>query len=171
MRAQHSLEVQALDRSQNKIIEKGKLASLDNQIDTTTGTLKLRAIFSNKDQSLFPNQFVNTRLLVKTLSNVVLVASSAVQHNGTQAFVWAIENGQAQMVNVVTGVTDNNMTQVTGIGAGTLVANGSFEKLTPGAKVIPPAAPSEAGHQTGASGKKAKGSPTSAATAPGSPAP
>jgi multidrug efflux system membrane fusion protein len=171
MRAQHSLEVQALDRSQNKIITKGKLASLDNQIDTTTGTLKLRALFTNQNQVLFPNQFVNTRLLVKTLTNVVLVASSAVQHNGTQAFVWAIENGQAQMVNVVTGVTDNNMTQVTGIGAGILVANGSFEKLTPGAKVIPPAAPSETGRQPGGSGKKNKGSPTSAATAPGSPAP
>jgi multidrug efflux system membrane fusion protein len=171
MRAQHSLEVQALDRAQNKIIDKGKLASLDNQIDTTTGTLKLRAMFTNQNQSLFPNQFVNTRLLVKTLSNVVLVASSAVQHNGTQAFVWAVENGQAQIVNVVTGVTDNNMTQVEGIGAGTVVANGSFEKLTPGAKVIPPTAPGETGRQSGASSKKAKSNPTAAPTSPGSPAP
>jgi len=171
MRAQHSLEVQALDRSQNKIIDKGKLASLDNQIDTTTGTLKLRALFTNQNQSLFPNQFVNTRLLVKTLSNVVLVASSAVQHNGTQAFVWAVENGQAQIVNVVTGVTDNNMTQVEGIAAGTVVANGSFEKLTPGSKVIPPAAPGETGRQSGASSKKAKSNPTAAPTSPGSPAP
>jgi multidrug efflux system membrane fusion protein len=120
---------------------------------------------------LFPNQFVNTRLLVKTLSNVVLVASSAVQHNGTQAFVWAVENGQAQIVNVVTGVTDNNMTQVEGIGAGTVVANGSFEKLTPGAKVIPPTAPGETGRQSGASSKKAKSNPTAAPTSPGSPAP
>jgi multidrug efflux system membrane fusion protein len=171
MHAQRSLEVQALDRSQNKIITKGKLASLDNQIDTTTGTLKLRAMFTNQDQVLFPNQFVNTRLLVKTLSNVVLVASSAVQHNGTQAFVWAVENGQAQIVNVVTGVTDNNMTQVEGIAAGTVVANGSFEKLTPGAKVIPPAAPGEGARQSGASGKKTRGNPNSAPTKPGSPAP
>ncbi len=135
-----ALEVQALDRSQNRLISKGKLATLDNQIDTSTGTLKLRATFTNQNESLFPNQFVNTRLLVKTLYNVILVPSSTVQHNGTQAFVWAVENGQAQMKNVVTGVTDNNLTQVEGIGAGTVVANGSFEKLTPGSKIIAPAA-------------------------------
>jgi membrane fusion protein, multidrug efflux system len=171
MRGHASLEVQALDRSQNKIISKGRLATVDNQIDTTTGTVKLRAVFNNQNQGLFPNQFVNTRLLVKTLYNVVLVASSAVQHNGTQAFVWAVENGQAQMVNVVTGVTDNNMTQVEGIAAGTVVANGSFEKLTPGSKVIPPAAPGEAGRQTGSSTRKTKSSPNSSPTKPGSTAP
>jgi multidrug efflux system membrane fusion protein len=138
---------------------------VDNQIDTSTGTVKLRAMFSNQNQGLFPNQFVNTRLLVKTLYNVVLVASSAVQHNGTQAFVWAVENGQAQIVNVVTGVTDNNMTQVEGIAAGTVVANGSFEKLTPGSKVIPPVAP---GAQNGASTTKSRSNPNSSPTKPGS---
>jgi membrane fusion protein, multidrug efflux system len=148
-----SLEVQALDRSQNRLISKGKLATLDNQIDTATGTLKLRATFTNQNESLFPNQFVNTRLLVRTLYNVVLVPSSTVQHNGTQAFVWAVENGQAQIKNVVTGVTDNNLTQVEGIGAGTVVANGSFEKLTPGSKIVAPA-PSEAPAQPGQHGGK-----------------
>ena len=60
----------------------GKLESTDNQIDTTTGTLKLRAVFDNKDNALFPNQFVNARLLLQTLHNVVLIPSSAIQHNG-----------------------------------------------------------------------------------------
>lgn len=166
-----SLEVQALDRAQNTIISKGKLATVDNQIDTTTGTVKLRATFGNWNEALFPNQFVNTRLLVQTLYNVVLVPSSAVQHNGTQAFVWAVENGQAQMQNVVTGITDNNMTQVTGIGAGTVVANGSFEKLTPGSKIVAPAAPGGAGQRTGASTSKNRKKPSSSPTKPGNAAP
>jgi membrane fusion protein, multidrug efflux system len=156
-----SLEVQALDRSQNKLISKGKLATLDNQIDTTTGTLKLRATFTNQNESLFPNQFVNTRLLVRTLNNVVLVPSSTVQHNGTQAFVWAVENGQAEIKNVVTGVTDNNLTQVEGIGAGIVVANGSFEKLTPGSKIVapsPPGAPAQPGQHRGKSSTAKSGS-------------
>ena len=148
-----SLEVQALDRSQNKLISKGKLATVDNQIDTTTGTVKLRAMFTNQNEGLFPNQFVNTRLLVQTLHNVVLVPSSTIQHNGAQAFVWAIENGEAQMKNVVTGITDNNMTQVTGIGAGTVLANGGFEKLTPGSKVVPPG-PANAPGQPGTPGQR-----------------
>ena len=60
----------------------GKLEATDNQIDTTTGTLKLRALFDNKTNALFPNQFVNARLLLNTLENVVLIPSSAIQHNG-----------------------------------------------------------------------------------------
>ena len=70
------------------MIAKGKLLTTDNLIDTTTGTVKLRAVFDNKDNALFPNQFVNTRLLVNTLHDVTLVDASAIQHNGTQAYVW-----------------------------------------------------------------------------------
>ena len=65
-----SLEVDAFDRAASKQLEAGKLTSLDNQIDTTTGTVKFRATFPNKNLSLFPNQFVNVRLLVRTLKNV-----------------------------------------------------------------------------------------------------
>ena len=178
MRRGKSLEVQALDRSQNTIISKGSLTTTDNQIDTTTGTIKLRARFANQNESLFANQFVNTRLLVRTLRNVVLVPSSTVQHNGSQAFVWAVENGVAQIKNVTTGVTDNNMTQVTGIGAGTVLANGSFEKLTPGAKVVPPGAPAEGnGQGRGRQGQKGnspsgtRNAPPATAAQPGSAAP
>lgn len=130
-----TLAVQALDRAQSKMIATGKLLTTDNLIDTTTGTVKLRAVFENKDYGLFPNQFVNTRLLVDTLENVTLVDSSAIQHNGTQAFVWVIQNGEAQLRNITTGVTDNGLTQVTGLNPDELVADSSFEKLQNGAKV------------------------------------
>jgi len=133
---QQSLTVQALDRAQMKMIAKGKLLTTDNLIDTTTGTVKLRAVFDNKDNALFPNQFVNTRLLVDTLHEVTLVDSSAIQHNGTQAFVWVIQNGTAQVRNITTGATDNNLTQVTGLDPGDVVASSSFEKFQKGSKVI-----------------------------------
>ena len=72
------MKVDAFDRANDKQIEAGRLTSLDNQIDTTTGTIKFRATFQNKNLSLFPNQFVNARLLVRTLRKVTLVPSAAV---------------------------------------------------------------------------------------------
>lgn len=92
----HTLTVDAFDRSNDKLLASGKLSSLDNQIDTTTGTLKFRATFDNRKLELFPNQFVNARLLVKTLENVTLVPTSAVQHNGTQAFVYVVKPGASK---------------------------------------------------------------------------
>ena len=132
-----TLKVQALDRAQMNTLAEGKLVTTDNLIDTTTGTVKLRAVFENKNNALFPNQFVNTRLQVDTLHSVNLVASSAIQHNGTQAFVWIIQNGVAQIRNVTTGASDNNLTQVDGVNPGDVVADSSFEKLQNGAKVNP----------------------------------
>jgi multidrug efflux system membrane fusion protein len=93
MRHGTQLPVEAWDRENTKQIASGKLTTLDNQIDTTTGTVKLRASFANADGSLFTNQFVNTRLLVDTLQNQTLVPSSAVQHNGDVAFVYLILPG------------------------------------------------------------------------------
>jgi multidrug efflux system membrane fusion protein len=132
-----TLKVQALDRAQTNTLAEGKLVTTDNLIDTTTGTVKLRAIFENKNSALFPNQFVNARLQVDTLHNVNLVVSSAIQHNGTQAFVWVIQNGAAQIRNVTTGASDNNLTQVDGVNPGEVVADSSFEKLQNGVKVTP----------------------------------
>ena len=88
------LKVDVFDRNQQKLLSSGKLATIDNQIDTTTGTVKLRAAFDNKDGILYPNQFVNSRLLVNTLQNQILVPSSAIQHNGNQDFVYVIENAR-----------------------------------------------------------------------------
>ncbi len=135
LRKHQTLEVHAYDRAQSKMIATGKLLTTDNLIDTTTGTIKMRAVFDNKGNTLFPNQFVNTRLLVDTLHDVTLIDSSAIQHNGTQAFVWVIQDGKAQTRNVTTGATDNNLTQVTGLNPGEVVAGSSFEKLQNGSKV------------------------------------
>jgi multidrug efflux system membrane fusion protein len=93
MRHTKGLPVQAWDAENTKQLGDGKLETMDNLIDTTTGTVKLRASFPNKDTALFPNQFVNTRLLVTTMENQILVPSSAIQHNGDVAFVYLIEPG------------------------------------------------------------------------------
>ena len=93
LKTQKALSVDAFDRGDDKQLESGKLTALDNQIDTTTGTLKFRATFNNKGLGLYPNQFVNARLLVKTLTNAVLVPTAAVQHNGTAAFVYIVTQG------------------------------------------------------------------------------
>ncbi len=149
LRKKQTLEVHALDRAQSHMIASGKLLTTDNLIDTTTGTVKMRAIFDNKDSALFPNQFVNTRLLVNTLHDVTLIDSSAIQHNGTQAFVWVIQDGKAHTRNITTGATDNNLTQVTGLNPGEVVADSSFEKLQNDAKVniVQQTTPGQGGQQ------------------------
>jgi multidrug efflux system membrane fusion protein len=136
MRGGKRLKVEAYDRTQNKLLATGSLTTIDNQIDTTTGTVKLRAEFDNRNQALFPNQFVNTRLLVKTLENQTLVPSSAIQHNGSADFVYLIQNGKAVMRNVKSGVSDNGQTAVEGLQPGDVVANSSFEKLQNGSNVV-----------------------------------
>lgn len=129
------LNVEAYDRTQQTLLGKGKLTSIDNQIDTTTGTLKLRAEFANKDGVLFPNQFVNTRMQVDTLANQVLVPSSAVQHNGNTDFVFVIQNNKAVQRTVKSGMSDKGETAVQGINDGDVVANSSFEKLQNGSPI------------------------------------
>ena len=115
--------------------------AIDNQIDTTTGTVKGRALFANTHDALFPNQFVNTRLLVNTLEGVTLIPSSAIQQNGQASFVYLIQNNFAHMVSIKPGVTDGGLTQVEPIpGAevinpGDVVANSSFDKLQDKIKV------------------------------------
>jgi multidrug efflux system membrane fusion protein len=136
MRKGKALPVDALDRSNANKLGTGSLEATDNQIDTTTGTLKLRALFKNVDNSLFPNQFVNARLLLNTLQDVVLIPSSAIQHNGDANYVFLIQNGVAHMHNVKPGVSESNITQVQGLNPGDVVADSSFEKLTDGSKVV-----------------------------------
>ena len=129
------LNVDAYDRTDQKKINSGTLLTLDNQVDTTTGTVKARAQFDNRDGALYPNEFVNARLLVNTLQNVILVPTSAIQHNGNTAFVYVIANNKAQMRTVKPGITDGDTTQITGITQGEIVANSSFDKLQPNAQV------------------------------------
>lgn len=129
------LTVDAYDRTALKKITSGTLLTLDNQVDTTTGTVKARAIFDNRDNLLFPNEFVNARLLVRTVENATLIPSSAVQHNGNQSFVYVIQNNVAHLHNVKVGVTENVTSQVTGINPGDVVADSSFDKLEDKSKV------------------------------------
>ena len=130
------LMVDAFDRAQQTKIGTGKLLTFDNQIDTTTGTVKMRALFENKNDVLFPNQFVNARLLVDTLQGVTLIPTSAIQHNGETAFVYVIQNDTAQIRNIKPGVADSGNTAVTGINPGDVVANSSFDKLQNNSKVV-----------------------------------
>ena len=87
----NTLTVDAFDRAQTRKLATGKLETLDNQIDPTTGTVKFRAVFDNEDESLFPNQFVNARLLVKTLENATLLPNAVIQRNAEGAFVYLVK--------------------------------------------------------------------------------
>ncbi|MGA7341856.1 MAG: efflux RND transporter periplasmic adaptor subunit [Terracidiphilus sp.] len=141
MRAGKSLTVLAEDRN-GALLATGKLITVDNQIDTATGTVKLRAQFDNSKGLLFPNQFVNTRLLVNTVQNLTLLTSSAIQHNGSTDFVYVIQNPMsktgaiARMQKVTSGISDRGKTAVTGIAPGTVVANSSFQKLVDKSQVF-----------------------------------
>ena len=136
MRAGNMLSVDALDRDQQKQIAHGSLLTLDNQIDNTTGTVKLKANFANHDNKLFPNQFVNAKLLVRTLHGTTLVPSAAIQRNAQMAYVYILKPDQtvvSQKVNVAT--TDANQAAVTGINPGVTVVTDGFDKLQDGIKV------------------------------------
>ena len=135
LRSRAKLVVDAYDRTDEKKIASGTLLTLDNQVDTTTGTVKARAQFANRDSSLYPNGFVNARLLVNTLKGVTLIPSSAIQHNGQAAYVYVLQNNVAHQRAVKPGVVDGNTTQVDGINPGDVLANSSFEKLQDNAKV------------------------------------
>ena len=136
LRKNAKLAVDAFDRSALNKIASGTLITLDNQIDTTTGTVKARASFDNKDAALFPNEFVNVRLLVDTHHGATLIPSSTVQHNGQTAFVYVIQDSVAHMRVIQPGVTDAGITEATGVAPGDVLANSSFDKLQDNAKVV-----------------------------------
>jgi multidrug efflux system membrane fusion protein len=142
------LAVEAFDRSQEKRLGTGHLLTIDNQVDTTTGTVRFRGEFDNRDMSLFPNQFVNVRLLVKTLRNVLLVPSAAVQRDSTQAFAYvqAGDKVKTRQIKVIT--TEGDISAVEGLAAGDVVATTGFDKLDDDAKVTVQAAPAATGTST-----------------------
>jgi len=135
LRKRAKLAVEAFDRTAQKQIASGTLITLDNLIDTTTGTLRARASFANKDSALYPNQFVNTRLLVNTLVGATLIPTAAVQHNGQTAFVYVLKDNKAHVTNVKVGVTEGQTAQVQGVNPGDVLATSSFDKLTDGATI------------------------------------
>jgi len=141
LQAGNTLTVDAFDRAQTKKIATGTLLTLDNQIDPTTGTVKFKAVFTNDDESLFPNQFVNARLLVDTLEDATLLSNTVIQRNADSAFVYLIKpdqtgtNQTVAMQTITVGTTDGNVSSVEGIEPGTVVAADNFNKLSDGAKV------------------------------------
>ena len=136
LRKGQRMEVDAFDREQQKKIASGTLLTLDNQIDPTTGTIKLKAIFPNENGALFANQFVNARLLVDTQHNAILVPTSAIQRNAQGAFVYTIKPDQTAAIQTITvGTTDADTAAVQGLQAGQTIAVKGFEKLQDGVKV------------------------------------
>jgi membrane fusion protein, multidrug efflux system len=137
LRAGHRMIVQAFDRTAETLLETGSLLTIDNEVDPTTGTIKLRAIFANPDSMLFPNQFVNARLLVDTQHNVNLVPTAAIQRNADGPFLYVINPDRtASMVPVKLGTSNADVAAETGVPAGQTIALTGFDKLQDGAKVI-----------------------------------
>ena len=130
------LEADAYDRANQKKLATGKVEAINSQIDTTTGTLRIRATFKNDDGVLFPNQFVNVRLLVDTHKGVTLLPNNAIQRNDNGAFVYLVQSNQTVALKAITvGTTDGNVSEVEGLQPGSVVAADSFNRLSDGAKV------------------------------------
>ena len=132
-----SLTVEAWDRDGKVLLATGELLTVDNQLDVTTGTVKVKAIFPNKDGALFPNQFVNVRLVVNELKDAVVIPSAAVQRGARGTFVWLLkEDKTVSMRQVEFGVADGDLIPaLSGLQAGDQVAVDGFDRLREGAKV------------------------------------
>lgn len=134
-----ALNVDLFDRAMQNQLAHGTLSTLDNQIDPSTGTLRLRATFSNTDESLFPNQFVNVRLLVEQHANVTLIPSAAVQRNAQGTTVYLITPQSTVSVRqVMLGANEGDVYEVTsGLSAGDAVVVAGTDRLQEGGKVNP----------------------------------
>jgi multidrug efflux system membrane fusion protein len=155
------MTVQALDRAQQTNLATGSILAMDNQIDSETGTIRLRAIFTNDDNALFPSQFVNAKLLIDTLHGQTLIPASAVQRNGTNTFVYVLSREPVAQTNttnvaaagtnsqpagpsftvemraVTVGATDVESAAVEGVEPGEVLAADNFNRLEDKAIVTP----------------------------------
>lgn len=132
------LSVYAYDRLENTLLAVGTLLTMDNQVDPTTGTVKLKAIFNNNTNILFPNQFVNIKLLVKTLTNATILPTEAIQHGTDGSFVYQAEDETANIKPVTTTLSLNGTTVITqGVTPGKWVVVEGADKLTDGAEIHP----------------------------------
>jgi membrane fusion protein, multidrug efflux system len=138
LKAGRQLPVEAYDRDLQHKLATGSLLTTDNQIDPTTGTVKLKAIFPNKTGGLFPNQFVNARLLVDTVRNTVLIPNAAIQHGPQSAFVYVVKpDNSVEMRNVRLEGSNGGETAISqGLSSGEMAVTDGVDKLQPGAKVI-----------------------------------
>ena len=137
LRSGDALRVEAYSRDMRHLIATGRLKSIDNQIDTTTGTLEMRALFSNTALQLFPNEFVNVKLVVRTLKNQVVVPGAAVQNGPTSNFVYVVQpDWTVKLRTVVTGPTDGDMIAIeSGLKPGETVVTDGADELREGARV------------------------------------
>lgn len=145
------LPADAYDRSKTTKIASGMLSNVDNEIDPTTGMVKLRAIFDNSDLRLFPSQFVNIRLLVNTLHGQTTVPAAAIQHGASGDYVFVVgPDRTVHMQTVSLGPTDGDIVDVThGIAPGDVVVVDGADRLRDGARVLIPAAKSSAEARSG----------------------
>jgi multidrug efflux system membrane fusion protein len=132
--------VEAWDRDLKNRLALGSLAAIDNQVDTATGTVRLKALFANADQALFPNQFVNAQLLVDTLRGVVIVPTAAIQRGPQGAFVYVVKpDATVELRTIEAKATEGDETAVSkGLSGGETVITDGLEKLRPGSKVTLP---------------------------------
>ena len=153
-----TLSVEAYDRANVRKLATGQLGTLDNQIDTTTGTLKLRAMFDNPDELLYPNQFVNARLLVNTMQDTVRVPVPAVQRGEPGTFVYVINaNNTVSVRPVKLGPTDGGYAAVlSGLQPGDQVVTDGTDRLRDGAAVTVPAPGQATGQGQGRAGQAAQ---------------
>lgn len=143
LKAGAKLEVRVLDRAQKNELGIGKLDTHDNLIDMTTGTVKLRAVFDNKDDTLFPNQFVNVRLLVDTVKDATVVPVAAIQRGQPGTFVYLVKADDTVEIRVVElGATDGEKVQIVkGLQPGDQVVIDGTDRLRDGAKIRRPGGP------------------------------
>ena len=136
-KAGKTLTVEAWDRTNKQKLSSGTLLSLDNQIDVTTGTIKLKARFDNQDDALFPNQFVNARMLVDTQQDAIVIPAAALQMGNDGHFVWVLNgDNQVSKHTVTTGIQDSEKVVIAaGLSAGDRVVTDGIDRLTEGAKV------------------------------------
>jgi multidrug efflux system membrane fusion protein len=144
------LPVEAYDRALQHRLATGSLLTVDNQIDATTGTVKLKAVFPNQDNALFPNQFVNARLLLETQQQRTLIPTSAIQRNAQGAFVYLVRADRTVAMHTISvGTTDGDVTAVEGLKSGDVIAADNFDRLRDGVKIT---APSLSGNANGGAG-------------------
>jgi multidrug efflux system membrane fusion protein len=166
------MKVEAYNQDQSQMLATGSFLTLDNLIDLGTGTIKIKAMFDNEDLSLFPNQFVNAKLITDTLSNVTLIPTVAIQRNPEGAFVYVVTNKEVTLTNqtgtvqtnetVVTmraitpGVSDADTYSVEGVEPGEVIVTDNYNKLGEGMRVNV-RRPGGEGRKGGAPGGRKKG--------------
>ena len=136
-RAERELAVEALETDSKAVLDKGTLQVIDNQVDQSTGTIRLKAEFPNSELQLWPGQFVNARLLLKTLQNVVVVPTAAIQRgpDGTYVYVIGAESKVAARTVTITQQDDNEAVVAQGLSANEQVVTAGFARLKEGAEV------------------------------------